>query len=337
MSHSLSELHHNRRSSEFITKPDCVTLLSFSVRPEDKGKRLDVYLSETDPALSRSQIVRLIDDGKVQVNNKRIKSSYRTKPHDHITVEIPPPAPLELKPEKVAFEVIYEDEDIMVLSKPAGVVVHPGAGHKEGTLVHGLLEHCQTLSGIGGVLRPGIVHRLDRDTSGLLVVAKSDRAHQQLSGQFKTGRVNKKYVALVYGTFQEKEGLIERPIGRHPVHRKKMSVQAKMGREARTLWKVLKASKDISLLEITIHTGRTHQIRVHLASIAHPVVGDSVYGGKQEWMRIQHPGVRQKVKTVQRQMLHARELGFVHPVAGRYMEFFSPLPSDMKKLIGDLW
>lgn len=301
--------------------------------PADKDQRVDVYLTKKLASLSRSQINRLIREGRVKVNGKTAKASHKIDLHDSISIEIPPPRPLGIQPEKVPFTVLYEDEDILVLSKPPGIVVHPAAGHNSGTLVHGLLNHCSDLSGIGGVLRPGIVHRLDKDTSGLMVVAKNDRAHQELARQFKAGEVYKKYVALVYGDFREKSGIIQAPIGRHPTQRKKMSVRSASGREAITIWQVIQSFNGLTFLELTLKTGRTHQIRVHLSSMQHPVVGDPVYGGKQKRADICNINVRNIIKSVSRQLLHARELGFVHPRTGRFMKFHSPMPPDMQEII----
>ncbi len=284
-------------------------------------------------SLSRSQVSRLIREGCVKVNGKTVKASHKVNPHDLISLEIPPPRPLGIQPEKVSFTVLYEDEDILVLSKPPGIVVHPAAGHSSGTLVHGLLNHCSDLSGIGGVLRPGIVHRLDKDTSGLMVVAKNDLAHRELARQFKAGEVYKKYVALVYGDFREKCGIIQAPIGRHPTQRKKMSVRSASGKEAITMWQVIQSFDGLTFLELTLKTGRTHQIRVHLSSMQHPVVGDPVYSGKRKWDDIRKITVRNIIKGVPRQLLHARELGFVHPRTGLFMEFHFPVPADMQEII----
>lgn len=306
---------------------------SFCAEPTAKDWRIDIYLKEKLPSFSRVQISRFIQEGKVNVNGKKAKASYRIKVHDLISVEIPPARPLNLQPEKVPFLILYEDTDILVLSKPAGIVVHPAPGHSSGTLVHGLLNHCTDLSGIGGVLRPGIVHRLDKDTSGLMVVAKNDQSHRELSRQFKAGEVSKKYLALVYGNFRDKKGIIKAPIGRHPTQRQRMAVRTEGGKEAVTLWEVIQSFQGVSLLELTLKTGRTHQIRVHLASIQHPVVGDTLYAGKRKCMELRDLTVRSIIKNVSRQLLHARKLGFMHPRTAQPLEFHSPMPSDLEEII----
>ncbi|MFH1148666.1 MAG: RluA family pseudouridine synthase [Pseudomonadota bacterium] len=317
--------------------PTSSTQLSlFNAEPADKGKRLDVFLAEKQVGVSRSQISRLIQDGKARVNGKTVKSGHRIRPGDRVSIEIPPPVPSGLEPEEVPFRNIYEDEEIVVLSKPPGVVVHPGAGHRTGTLVHGLLQGCRSLSGIGGVLRPGIVHRLDKDTSGIMVVAKNDDSHQKLSAGFKAGQVHKKYIAIVYGVLKENRGVIQAAIGRHPTARRRMSVRSRKGREARTTWDVVKVYDGLTLVELILGTGRTHQIRVHLASIQHPVVGDPVYGGRQRWRDIRDGEVQHILEGVTRQLLHAKELGFIHPRSGNYVEFYAPMPEDMKAVINSL-
>lgn len=308
----------------------------FTAESADKGKRLDVFLAEKQLSVSRSQISRLIQEKKTRVNGKATKPGYRIRPGDQVSIEIPAPVPLDLEPEEIPFRNIYEDEDILVLSKPPGIVVHPGAGHRTGTLVHGLLKGCPSLSGIGGVLRPGIVHRLDKDTSGLMVVAKNDESHQNLSAGFKAGQVHKKYIALVYGVFNANHGVIQAAIGRHPTERQRMSVRSRKGKEARTTWNVIKVYHGITLVELILGTGRTHQIRVHLASIQHPVVGDPVYGGGQRWRDVRETEAQQILRGVTRQLLHARELGFIHPRSGHYVEFYSPMPEDMKTVIDNL-
>jgi 23S rRNA pseudouridine1911/1915/1917 synthase len=234
----------------------------------------------------------------------------------------------------VTFELIYEDPWLIVGNKPPGVVVHPAPGHFTGTLVHGLLRHCTDLSGIGGVMRPGIVHRLDKDTSGLMVVAKNDAAHAFLSAQFKAGKVTKKYVALVHGIVKELKGEINLPIGRHPVRRKEMSVQPSKGRVAKTLWeKQAELAGLFSLLSVSPKTGRTHQIRVHLSHIGYPIVGDPVYGHRRSWWKKRFPEDSGLPGRIERQMLHAGTLGFAHPRGGDYREFTAPLPADMELVL----
>lgn len=284
------------------------------------GLRLDVLLKETLEEMSRSQIQKLIDDGNVKVNDKTIKSNYKARAKDIVTVEIPCPKILNIIPEDIDIEIIYEDEDIVIINKPQGMVVHPAAGNYNGTLVNALLAKCTNLSGINGVIRPGIVHRIDKDTSGILVVAKNDRAHRVLSEQIKEHTVNRIYVALVEGTIKEPTGTIDMPIGRHPVHRKKMAIN-KNGRNAITHYSVIENFKGYTLIEAKLETGRTHQIRVHMAYLGHPLVGDPVYGFKKQKFNLNG------------QALHARTLGFIHPGTGKYVEFSSPIPEYFEKLL----
>lgn len=280
----------------------------------------------------------MIRNGSVQVNDAHTKPSYQLKTGDQVSLMVPRPSPLELVPEEVPFSVIFEDSWIIVLYKPPGIVVHPAPGHSSGTLVHGLLNHCSDLSGIGGILRPGIVHRLDKDTSGVMLVAKCDMAHQALSRQFKSGTIKKEYIALIHGIPSHENGRIDLPIFRHPVRRKKMAVTTGGGRNALTLWKKIADCKEgFSLLSITIKTGRTHQIRVHFSHLGHPLVGDTVYGHgpdtlKRRFLK-QNPVL---VSAVKRQMLHAARIGFVHPREKKYMEFESPFPEDMKRVLNAL-
>lgn len=286
---------------------------------EDEGKRIDVFLAaELD--YTRSYIKKLIVDGLVFVNGKTVKPSYKVKENDEVVVNIPEAEKIDVLPENIPLDILYEDDDIIVINKPQGMVVHPAPGNYSGTLVNALLYHCKNLSGINGILRPGIVHRLDKDTSGVMVIAKNDKAHISLSNQIKERSVFKKYVAIVEGVIKDEEGKIETLIGRHPVDRKKMAV-IEDGRYALTLYKVLERFKENTLVEVVIKTGRTHQIRVHMAYIGHPVVGDHVYGFK-----------KQKFK-LEGQALHSRVLGFIHPTKGVYMEFEAPLPEYFKKLI----
>lgn len=285
-------------------------------RVDEGGQRLDQFLREKMPEYSRTFLQSL----NIQVNGRPAKRSYRVRINDSIAVEIPPPRPLEAKPEAIALDVLYEDDDLIVINKPAGLVVHPAAGNYEHTLVNALLHHCRgKLAGIGGVERPGIVHRLDKGTSGCLVVAKTDIAHQSLVAQFKSRKVRKIYRALCWGKFQRLTGKIETTIGRSTRDRKKMSARAPHGRPALTEYRVLKQHEAFALVELTIHTGRTHQIRVHMAHIGHSVVGDATYGR-----------VRTAEISVARPLLHAYKLGFTHPRSDKLMEFTAPIPEDMQ-------
>jgi len=297
------------------------------VSSRDAGKRVDKFLSGSSLNLSRSFIQKLIDDVSVKVNGMPVRPSYVLKENDRISVSIPPPKKLDVRPENIPIKVVYEDSDVIVLDKPAGLVVHPAAGNFSGTLVNALMFHCEKLSSIGGVLRPGIVHRLDKNTSGLMVVAKSDAAHRSISEQMKKRSVKKTYAALVHKRVPQDEGTIDSRVGRNPVHRKKMSVirDSKLkSREALSKYRVVERFKGYTLLDVEIMTGRTHQIRVHMASIGHPVVGDSVYGKKKNELGIA------------RQLLHAKKLGFAHPVTGQYLEFESELPGDFERALSAL-
>jgi len=296
------------------------------VNPEDAGKRLDLFLTEKIPELTRSRIKRLVSEGLIEIKGVgQLKASRKVKGGEEVRITVPPPEEISLAPEEVPFEILYEDKDLAVIAKPPGVVVHPGAGHLKGTLVHGLLKRLSGLSGIGGELRPGIVHRLDKDTSGLMVVAKTDQAHLRLTEAFKSREVEKWYLALVHGVPELRAGKIEVPIGRHPKHRKKMLAGAPRGRLAETFYRVREAFRKAALLEVRPFTGRTHQIRVHLSYIGHPIVGDPLYGGR----RPQGPQAK-------RQMLHAWRLSFKHPLSGEKLAFESPLPSDFEKLLAEL-
>ena len=309
----------------------------YEITDESQHIRLDIFLSSRPNDLSRSRIHALIKDGDVKVNNYPSKPSYRLKAGDQVSLSIPPPTISVLEPEAINFNVIHEDASLIVLNKPAGVVVHPAPGHLKGTLVHGLLEHCTDLSGIGGSMRPGIVHRLDKDTSGLMVVAKDDLTHNSLAKQFKAGTIKKQYLALVHGRVKGDEGKIDLPISRHPKKRKKMSVMPLKGKRALTIWqKICEFQIGFSLLSISIKTGRTHQIRVHLSHIGHPITGDPVYGYGRNWWK-RHP-LHQKgmLSQVNRQMLHSKCLGFKHPHDERYVEFEAPIPDDMEKILQDL-
>ena len=297
--------------------------------------RLDKYLSEhTDTALSRARIQGLIRVGAVKVNGEKRKSSYQLRPGDRITILFLPPSPPLLESEDVEFDILHEDDSIVVVNKPPGLVVHPCAGYRGATLVHGLVQRFARLPSPGMGLRPGIVHRLDKDTSGVMVVAKDDRAHHFLTDQFKKREVRKQYLALVHGRPEGGRGFMDLPIGRHPVKREEMSVSLVNGRRAITEWEVVSAFPlDVSLLRVAIHTGRTHQIRVHLAYMGYPVLGDRTYGYGRRWWRRQDETMRKALTLAGRQMLHAEMLGFVHPESKRYVEFKAPLYPDMENLI----
>ena len=298
---------------------------SFITEPDEEGMRLDQLTARNLPAQSRSYIQKLIKQGKISVNGGKKKSSYEVKSGDVINVVVPSPVPLEVLPEPIPLDILFEDENLLVVNKPSGLVVHPGAGHKDGTLVNALVYHCEgKLSGIGGVLRPGIVHRLDKDTSGCIVVAKNDLTHKDLTRQFQERLVNKEYLALVKGWVKELSGTLQTMIGRHPVHRKKMTAKIEFGKEAITQYEVEERFEDASFLKLFIKTGRTHQIRVHMAHIGHPVLGDEEYGQKNS---------RLKGIVVPRQMLHSHRLGLNHPLTGNFIEFEAPVPDDMQALL----
>ena len=297
----------------------------FDVDISAERLRLDQYLSLQFPDASRSHLSRLIREGRVTVGGKQQKPSYRLRAFDTVDVEFPEPQRIDATPEDIPLDIRYEDDAIIVINKPPGLVVHPGPGHAGGTLVNGLLHHCRDLSPIGGALRPGIVHRLDRDTSGTIVVAKSASAHEELSRQFKERLVKKRYLALVAGRMPERQGQIDFPLGRHPTSRKKMSIRSRAPRDAETRWRLRREYDGASLLEVDLMTGRTHQIRVHCAAIQRPILGDAVYGSRKTAGRA---GKGESV-TVPRQMLHAWRLGFAHPSNGEWVQFASPLPEDM--------
>jgi len=302
----------------------------------DRGKqvRLDFFVSTSSIGLSRSRIQSLIKDGDIKLNNCLSRPSHKLKVGDKISVLIPPPSASKLEAEPVDFNIIHEDGSLIVLNKPAGLVVHPAPGHATGTLVHGLLQHCHDLSGIGGILRPGIVHRLDKDTSGLMVIAKNDHAHTFLAKQFKNKEVKKRYIALVHGRIKGDKGSIDLPIARHSTKRKQMSVALSAGRRALTFWeKIQEFGNNFSLLSVSLMTGRTHQIRVHLSHIGHPVVADSVYGHSRKWLKRNAVCQTGMLPFIDRQMLHSSRLGFIHPDQGRYLEFEAPLPDDMEQMV----
>ena len=306
---------------------------SFEAPPEAVGQRLDHFLTGQEPFLSRSQVQRLMVKGLVLVNARQARPSLRLRAGDLIRMTVPPPEEVTLAPEAIPLDIVYEDEDLLVVNKPAGMVVHPGAGNASGTLVNALLGHCHDLSGIGGELRPGIVHRIDKDTTGLLVVAKNDPAHRSLSHQFKEHTIKRVYLALVFGSPKADKGRIESAIGRHPVDRKRMSGAARRGKKAVTHWQAVSRYQGLTLMRLKLETGRTHQIRVHLCEAGHPLAGDTVYGGSGRLATIQDPQLRDLIKGLGRQALHAKTLGFIHPSSDEYLEFDTELPTDMARII----
>jgi 23S rRNA pseudouridine1911/1915/1917 synthase len=292
-----------------------------SLIAEEPGERLDKYICQQLPQLSRSRVQKLVADGHITVNGQPAKPGLKLNTGDRIKVVIPPTPPQKLVPEAIPLNILYEDEDLLVVDKPAGLTVHPAPGHTGHTLVSALLSHFPHLADVGDALRPGIVHRLDKDTSGLMLVAKNTKAQDNLAGQFKSHSVTKAYIVLVKGHLTPESGIIEAAIGRHPRNRKKMAV-VEGGREARTEYKVIKYIGDYTLLEVRPKTGRTHQIRVHLGAIGFPVVGDKIYGVKAPFLS--------------RQFLHASRLGFRLPDSGEYVEFKSELPEDLKQALEDI-
>jgi len=303
------------------------------------GERLDTFVAARVPDLSRSAVGRLIDEGRVTVGGLRAKASYKVRPGDEIVVEIPPPAPTEIAPEEIPLDIVYEDQDIVVVNKPRGMTTHPAPGAPAGTLVNALLARTPDLSGIGGVQRPGIVHRLDKNTSGLIVVAKNDAAHKSLQSQIQRRTAGRRYLALVWGNTRFEKAVVDAPIGRHPVDRKKMAVvtEGLRARPAVTDLSVVERLNGFTLLEASLRTGRTHQVRVHCAYIGHPVVGDAVYGGKRQlpgrFSSRQRAEFGRLLGALGGQALHAYRLSFDHPRTGRRMEFEAPLPDDMRNLI----
>lgn len=302
-----------------------------AVEAEHDGSRLDNFLTALLPDQSRSHVQRLIKDGHVTGPAASLRPSTAVRAGQVYAVDVPAPTAASPEPEALPLRIIYEDEHLVVLDKPAGMVVHPAAGHSSGTLVNALLHHVKDLSGIGGELRPGIVHRLDRGTSGVMVVAKNDHAHQELSRQFGDREVDKEYIALVWGLVQAGRR-IDAAIGRDPAHRQKMSTRARRARHAVTRVTMARHFKGVSLLKVAIATGRTHQIRVHLSAIGHPIVGDSAYGG----LHRRTPANLRAVQRLERPFLHATRLAFTHPADGRRVEFDSPLPLDLQSVIEDI-
>ena len=292
----------------------------------DSGLRIDKYLSTVNEQLSRSYIQKLLKSGLVLVDGKPVKASYQGDEGDVISLDIPEAVEPEIEPENMDLDILYEDQDVILVNKPKGMVVHPAAGHYSHTLVNGLMHHCKDqLSGINGVMRPGIVHRIDMDTTGVIIACKNDMAHNSIAAQLKEHSITRRYQAIVHGVLKDDAGTVEGPIGRHPTDRKKMSINYNNGKSAVTHYKVLKRFRQYTHVECRLETGRTHQIRVHMASIGHPLLGDLVYG----------PG-KCPIPGLQGQTLHAGVLGFIHPRTGEYMEFTAPLPEYFAKLLNTL-
>lgn len=299
-----------------------MNLLTFTIKQEEYSIRIDRYLAEQCPEFSRSYLQKLLKEQKVTADGRPVKANYKIQPGAEIQVEIPDMEVPDIRPEDIPLDILYEDEHLLVVNKPKGMVVHPAAGHTEGTLVNAVMAHCgDNLSGINGVLRPGIVHRIDKDTTGALVICKEDAVHRDLAEQLKEHSIKRRYRAIVQGNLKEDEGTIEGPIGRHPTDRKKMAINYKNGKDAVTHYKVLERFGQYTYIECRLETGRTHQIRVHMTSIGHPLLGDTVYGSSKNPFHLQG------------QTLHAMILGFRHPVTGEYIEFEAPLPDYFLKLL----
>lgn len=302
--------------------------LQYEVTAEEDGLRLDQYIAGRCMDLSRSYIQKLIKESRVTINkNIQTKTKTAVQESDIVNVFLPDPKELEIKPQDIPLDILYEDNDVLVVNKPKGMVVHPAPGHYEGTLVNAVLYHCRdNLSGINGVLRPGIVHRIDKDTTGALIVCKNDKAHQKIADQLRAHTITRSYRAIVYNNFSEDEGMINAPIGRHPTNRKKRMVTEKNSKEAITHYKVLDhLNHKFNYIECRLETGRTHQIRVHMSHIGHPLLGDEIYGP-----------VNSKFKNLQGQTLHAATIGFIHPTTEEYLEFSAPLPDYFEKLLKTL-
>lgn len=301
-------------------------ILEFQVTEGEENQRIDKYLSICMTGSSRSYIQKLIKDGNVTIEDKPVKANYKVASGNKIHVRVPEPEQLDIVPENIPLDILYEDSDIIVINKGKGMVVHPAAGHYSGTIVNGLLYHCKDeLSGINGVMRPGIVHRIDMNTTGVIVICKNDKAHNCIAAQLKEHSITREYHAIVYNHFSETEGKVDAPIGRHPVERKKMAINYKNGKNAVTHYEVIQDLKqNFSYIKCHLETGRTHQIRVHMASIQHPLLGDDVYGPKRSNYQLQG------------QTLHAKTLGFIHPTTNEYVEFSAPLPDYFSDLLRKL-
>jgi 23S rRNA pseudouridine1911/1915/1917 synthase len=312
--------------------------IKITVEAPDDGKRLDFFISAVLRDCSRSLAAELIKAGRIRVCDGVKKAGYRVRTGDEICATIPSPTPTAHEPESIPLHILYEDAAIVVINKQPGLVVHPSPGHATGTLVNALLHHCPGIQAIGGELRPGIVHRLDRDTSGTMVIAKNAIAMKHLADQFKSRHVRKDYLALVYDVIKGDSGTVSLPIGRHPVDRKRMSILSRKTRTAETEWRVEERFNRATLLRVQIRTGRTHQIRVHCAAILHPVIGDPVYGGRKKNVKAEglHPTTQALIKVAGRQMLHAWRLQLIHPITQSDVQFESPVPADMAAVIESL-
>ncbi|MEB2357606.1 RluA family pseudouridine synthase [Bacillus pumilus] len=297
--------------------------VNIAVSEEQTSERLDKFLSTTEPEWSRTQVQQWVKDGLIEVNGKQVKANYKVQAGDQIKVEIPEPEALDVEAEAMDLDIYYEDADVLVVNKPRGMVVHPAPGHVSGTLVNGLMAHCTDLSGINGVMRPGIVHRIDKDTSGLLMVAKNDMAHESLVNQLVAKTVTRKYTAVVHGIIQHDTGTIDAPIGRDKKDRQSMTVTKESSKQAVTHFDVIERFEDFTVVECRLETGRTHQIRVHMKYIGYPLAGDPKYGPR-------------KTVDFNGQLLHAGVLGFDHPRTGEYLEFTAPVPADMQAFIDSL-
>jgi 23S rRNA pseudouridine1911/1915/1917 synthase len=309
-------------------------IVTLEVNERDAGNRLDAFLAAQIDGWSRARLQRLIEDEDVLVNSKPGKASYKLRTGDEIEVELTPPPATSFTPEDIPLDIVFEDDSLIVINKPAGLVVHPAAGIQSGTLANALAYHFQKLSTRAGEIRPGIVHRLDKDTSGLMVVAKNESTHESLADQFRAREVFKSYVALVHGVVKQESGRIEQPIARDPRTRIRMAV-VPAGRGALSLYKVRRSFKSFTLLDVELKTGRTHQIRVHLSWLKHPVVGDEVYGGGRD-KTVQDVSLRAAIRKLQRQFLHAERLGFRHPTSGESLQFVARLPDELEKLLVEL-
>ena len=294
----------------------------FEITPEMEGERIDKCISNYVETLSRSYIQKIIKEGKAYINDAPVKSNYKVRVDDKVQFTIPDCEELDIPPQDIPLDIIYEDKDVLIVNKPKNMVVHPAPGHYEGTLVNAIMYHCHNdLSGINGVLRPGIVHRIDKDTTGSLIICKNDEAHRKIAEQLKEHSITRKYRAIVYGRISNDEGVVDAPIGRHPTDRKKMAINERNGKPAITHYKVLERFEKYTYIECQLETGRTHQIRVHMTSIGHPLLGDEVYGSAKCPFKLEG------------QTLHAMTIGFIHPSTNQYVEYEAPLPEYFERLL----